>query len=224
MKDESHTARSPRAGVAGRAGLLTLLRSMTPGQMAAVVAWIAATAGFVAYLASLDSFKEAYGSVGTGALLLVWLTLFSILYYAMPSLRVSGVAPEEEPSPDPSPIVERVDLVVTPSAALRNVTAQGRMMSVLGAQAMGMTDREIDLMDWGFAFGVAWAVARGQDPDAPEDVVSERALHATQAVYEAYRGSRGPVLARLPAPVAAPNGGPNGSPVASAAQAHAHRG
>jgi hypothetical protein len=220
MKDESHTARSPRAGVAGRAGLLTLLRSMTPGQMAAVVAWIAATAGFVAYLASLDSFKEAYGSVGTGALLLVWLTLFSILYYAMPSLRVRAVAPEGQPSP----IVERVDLVVTPSAALRNVTAQGRMMSVLGAQAVGMTDREIDLMDWGFAFGVAWAVARGQDPAAPEEVVSERALHATQAVYEAYRGSRGPVLARLPAPVAAPNGGPNGSPVASAAQAHAHRG
>ena len=63
--------------------------------------------------------------------------------------------------------------MVAPSAALRNATAQGRMMSVLGARAAGLSDREIDMMDWGFAFGVAWAVARGQDPAAPEELVSD---------------------------------------------------
>ena len=51
------------------------------------------------------------------------------------------------------------------------------------------------MMDWGFAFGVAWAVARGQDPAAPEELVSIRALDVTQAVYDAYRGSSAPAQA-----------------------------
>jgi hypothetical protein len=84
---------------------------------------------------------------------------------------------------------------VAPSAALRNPTAQGRMMSVLGARAAGLSDREIEMMDWGFAFGVAWAVARGQDPEAPEELVSMRALDVTQAVYDVYRGTPAPAQA-----------------------------
>ena len=63
------------------------------------------------------------------------------------------------------------------------------MMSVLGPRAAELSDREVDMMDWGFAFGVAWAVAREQDPAAPEELVSLRALDATQAVYDAYRGT-----------------------------------
>ncbi len=85
--------------------------------------------------------------------------------------------------------------MVAPSAALRNATAQGRMMSALGARAAELSDREIEMMDWGFAFGVAWAVARGQDPAAPEELVSMRALDVTQAVYGAYRGSPAPAQA-----------------------------
>ena len=69
------------------------------------------------------------------------------------------------------------------------------MMSVLGAAGGELSEREIDMMDWGFAFGVAWAVARDQDPGAPEELVSVRALEATQAVYEAYRGSPAPAQA-----------------------------
>ena len=74
------------------------------------------------------------------------------------------------------------------------------MMSALGARAGGLADHEIDMMDWGFAYGVAWAVARSQDPGAREDVVSERALQATQAVYEAYRGSSTPAARQSSAP------------------------
>ena len=134
--------------------------------------------------------------MGTALLLTMWLTLFSLLYHAAPRpgssarRRTTGGKPAAAaPSPD---IGERVDLVVVPSAALRNSNAQGRMMSALGARAGALAEHEIDMMDWGFAYGVAWAVARSQDPGAREEVVSERALQATQAVYEAYRGSPTP--------------------------------
>lgn len=165
------------------------LRDLRPAQRVAALAWLVALAGFALYLTSLGSFKDAYGSVGTGLVLLLWVTLFSVLYHATPDMRV----PRRRSAP-PSAMAERVDRVVIPSAALRNPTAQGHMMSVLGPSAVGLSDREIDMMDWGFAYGVAWAVARRQDPAAPEDLVSARALHATQAVYEAYRGSRAPAV------------------------------
>jgi uncharacterized BrkB/YihY/UPF0761 family membrane protein len=243
-------------------------RSVKTGQVVAAGAWCAAITGFVIYLASLDSFKEAYGGVGTGVVLVMWLTLFSVLYHATPDLRMPELgagAPAaaaaavawlatsgalaiwvaafdqitvafwgpgavailvvglwvanrallrrvrvSSAGEQRSSLADRVDLVVAPSAALRNVTAQGRMMSILGPQAHGMSDREVDMMDWGFAYGVAWAVARGQDQDAPEEVVSERALHATQAVFQAYRGSFTPATTELRA--AERSGASNGAP------------
>jgi hypothetical protein len=186
------------------------MRGMRPAQIAAAAAWGAAIAGFAVYLV-MGAFKDAYGSVGTGVVLLLWMTLFSVLYYVTPDMR----------PPRPSPVRPRslsmVDRVVIPSAALRNSTAQGRMMSVLGPRAVGLSDHEVDLMDWGFAFGVAWAVARHQDPVAAEEIVSRRALHATQAVYEAYRGTRAPGIG--PGPGGEPNES-NGGP--SAANPHAN--
>ena len=180
-------------------GAAVLFRGMSPSQIAAAITWFVAIAGFVVYLASVDAFRNTYGSVSTGAVLLLWLTLFSLLHYAMPDLHVPGVRGERvrvtPADPPQSPIADRVDLVVAPSAALRNSTAQGRMMSVLGARAGRLSDREVEMMDWGFAFGVAWAVAREQDPAAPEELVSLRALDVTQAVYDAYRGSPAPAQA-----------------------------
>jgi hypothetical protein len=173
---------------------------MSAGQAATTGAWFVAAAGFVVYLASVNAFMDVFGGVGTGVVLLMWLTLFSILHYATPNLRipapngrpVGGRMPEAPARR--APVADRVDLIVAPSAALRNATAQGRMLSILGARATGLSDREVDLMDWGFAFGVAWAVARDQDPGAPDQLVSMRALSVTQAVFEAYRGRAAPAL------------------------------
>ena len=177
--------------------------------------WCGALGGFAVFLLKLGWFQHTYGGVGTALLLLMWLTLFSLLHYAAPHLgsgvrghrrpSVDATGPTPSPAGDPPPpeapaIGERVDLVVVPSAALRNSDAQGRMMSALGPRAGGLAEHEIDMMDWGFAYGVAWAVARSQDPAAREEVVSERALQATQAVYEAYRGS--------PTPAARPGSAP----------------
>jgi len=190
VTDEGHTGGTRPARVVWRMG---------PIQVAAAFAWCVAIAGFVVYLVKLDSFMDAYGGVGTGIVLLMWLTLLSLLHHATPNLRMraigSGARPPAGAAAVRSPIADRVDLLVAPSAALRNATAQGRMMSALGPRAAELSDREIEMMDWGFAFGVAWAVARGQDPAAPEELVSIRALDVTQAVYDAYRGSSAPAQA-----------------------------
>jgi len=191
MTDEVHTARPLRAGVAWRAAL-----QWRPAQLAAVVAWVISIAGFAVYLVRIDALVDSYGGIGTGIVLLLWMTLFSVLYYTTPDLRVPAVVAHpratETAGEGPSPLAARVERVVEPSAALRNTVAQGRMMSVLGARAAGMSEREADMMDWGFAFGVAWAMMHSQDPGAPEEVLSARALNATQAVYRAYRGSEVP--------------------------------
>ena len=176
----------------------------------AVMLWGGALGGFVVFLVELRSFQDTYGGLGTALLLVLWLTLFSLLFYAAPRLgsgprrrRPTAAAPAASPAAPGAAIGERVDLVVVPSAALRNSDAQGRMMSALGPRAAGLAEHEMDMMDWGFAYGVAWAVARSQDPSACDEVVSERALQVTQAVYEAYRGS--------PVPASATQTDPNGA-------------
>ena len=187
---EGHTGGTPPARVVRRVERI---------QVAAAFAWFVAIAGLVVYLVNLDSFMDAHGGVVTGAVLLISLTLLSLLHYVTPNLHMRARAGRAHPPAGAdavqSPIADQVDLVVAPSAALRNATAQGRMMSVLGPRAAELSDREIEMMDWGFAFGVAWAVARGQDPAAPEELVSIRALDVTQAVYDAYRGSSAPAQA-----------------------------
>ena len=190
MTDAGHTGGTRPARTVWRMG---------PIQVAVAFAWCVAIVGFVVFLVKLDSFMDAYGGVGTGIVLLMWLTMLSLLHHATPNFRIraagNGALPPTGAAAVRSPIADRVDLLVAPSAALRNATAQGRMMSALGARAAKLSDREIEMMDWGFAFGVAWAVARGQDPAAPEEVVSLRALDVTETVYNAYRGSTAPAQA-----------------------------
>jgi hypothetical protein len=49
-----------------------------------------------------------------------------------------------------------------------------------------LTDLELDLTDWGFAYGVAWAAARERDPDAPEEVIAREALGVAETVFRDY--------------------------------------
>jgi hypothetical protein len=168
----------------------------------AAVTWSAALTGFGLYLLKLGDLHQAYGGVSTALLLVLWLTLFGVIYYATPRMRLAATPVERGAQPGPPPpamsaasdsaLADQVDLVTVPSAALRNSTAQGRMMSALGARGGMLADRQLELMSWGFAYGVAWAIARRQHPAATQVAISERALEATQAVYEAYCGSTAP--------------------------------
>jgi hypothetical protein len=189
VTEEGHISVIPPARAVRRVG----------ARIAGALAWCASIAGLVGYLANVDSFRDAFGGLGTAVVLVTLMTLLSLAQYLTPRLHIRAMAARARPAAGRaavrSPIADRVDLVVAPSAALRNATAQGRMMSALGARAAELSDREIEMMDWGFAFGVAWAVARGQDPAAADEVVSIRALDVTQAVYGAYRGSSAPAQA-----------------------------
>jgi membrane protein len=53
-------------------------RSITPGALVGVVMWLAASAGFSAYLANFKSFNVTYGSFAAAIILLVWLWLTNV--------------------------------------------------------------------------------------------------------------------------------------------------
>jgi hypothetical protein len=74
--------------------------------------------------------------------------------------------------------------------ALSDDTAHREMWSALpgGPDEVPalLTELECDLNDWGFAYGVAWAVAKARYPREPNRVVAERALGAAHAVFGEY--------------------------------------
>jgi hypothetical protein len=155
------------------------------GMLAAV--WLAAVGGFALYLARFDSLDSAYGSGAVTAASLAWLTLFSVLYYALPSLRREpAAAPVGARDPD----AERGSIEQAVHAALADDVAHRGMWSALpcgpdAAPAL-LSDFECDLGDWGFAYGVAWAVAKRRNPSESDDQIAARALAAARAVFGEY--------------------------------------
>jgi len=47
----------------------------------------------------------------------------------------------------------------------------------------GLTQFEMDCRDWGFTFGVAYGIARGEEPYESDDSVCERAMTAAREVF-----------------------------------------
>jgi uncharacterized membrane protein YdfJ with MMPL/SSD domain len=73
------------------------------------------------------------------------------------------------------------------SSALRDDAANDCMLSVVpDDHETALSDRELDLTDWGFAYGVAWARARERDPALPEEAIAREALQAAEAVFRDY--------------------------------------
>ncbi len=71
--------------------------------------------------------------------------------------------------------------------ALRSDTANDGMLSVVRAdQDAALSELELDLADWGFTYGVAWARAREREPAGPDDAVAAEALEAAERVFRAY--------------------------------------
>jgi hypothetical protein len=86
------------------------------------------------------------------------------------------------PSPrEPDPLVNEV------SAALQDDAANESMLSVMdGGRERGLSERELDLTDWGFAYGVAWASARERVPGEPRENVAREALRVADSVFRDY--------------------------------------
>ena len=73
------------------------------------------------------------------------------------------------------------------SAALKDDVANECMLSVMhGRNGAALSERELDLTDWGFAYGVAWARARERDPGEAGETVARQALGVAEAVFRAY--------------------------------------
>jgi hypothetical protein len=72
-------------------------------------------------------------------------------------------------------------------AALEDDAANQSMLSVVESDhGARLNERELDLTDWGFAYGVAWARARERDPAEPGDAIAREALEAADTVFRAY--------------------------------------
>ncbi len=53
----------------------------------------------------------------------------------------------------------------------------------------GLTSFELECRDWGLAFGIAYGIARGEDPFEPEERVCERAMTAARDAFARWGGS-----------------------------------
>jgi hypothetical protein len=94
-------------------------------------------------------------------------------------------SPATEP-PDPSaeaPLAKEV------GDALRRDAPNESMLSVVSSgDEAALTEVELDLTDWGFTYGVAWARARERSPEAPDEAIADEALRAAESVFRAYTG------------------------------------
>jgi hypothetical protein len=57
------------------------------------------------------------------------------------------------------------------------------------APTPGLTDFEADCRDWGFVFGLAYGIARGEEPYESDDSVCERAMTAAREVFSRFSKS-----------------------------------
>ena len=92
------------------------------------------------------------------------------------------VRSREETRPD-----EVVPLADEVGQALRSDAANEGMLSVVRAEReASLSELELDLADWGFTYGVAWARARERAPDGADDDVAQQALDAAEQVFRTY--------------------------------------
>ena len=92
----------------------------------------------------------------------------------------------ERPTTDP-PAPAEPALAQEVGDALRRDAANDSMLSVVPADGEpALTEVELDLTDWGFTYGVAWARARQRRPEAPDEAVADEALKAAESVFRAY--------------------------------------
>jgi hypothetical protein len=51
-----------------------------------------------------------------------------------------------------------------------------------------MSDRELDLMAWGVYYGIAFGIARHEDPFAPHEDVARHAVSAAWSIFLEHSG------------------------------------
>jgi hypothetical protein len=108
---------------------------------------------------------------------------------ASPDLGAPEPARPEAPEPETAgPREAQRDLLADQvSAALQDDAANEYMLSAMNAgRVADLSERELDLTDWGFAYGVAWARAQERGSSLGSDALARRALRAAEDVFRAY--------------------------------------
>jgi membrane protein len=79
------------------------VRWITPGALAGVAVWLAASAAFSTYLANFKSFNVTYGTFAAAIILLVWLWLTNValLFGAEVNAEIDSVTESAEGAPKP---------------------------------------------------------------------------------------------------------------------------
>jgi hypothetical protein len=100
------------------------------------------------------------------------------------SVPMEQMRPDEMPPDEPAgPLAEEV------ADALEDDAANASMLSVFrSGPAAELSELEMDLADWGFTYGVAWARARKREPGESRDAVAAEALRTADEVFRAYTG------------------------------------
>jgi hypothetical protein len=89
----------------------------------------------------------------------------------------------------PAPPAQTPPLTAEVGDALQSDAANERMLSVMRTNGdSALSELELDLADWGFTYGVAWARARERAQGGPEDAIASEALDAAAQVFRAYTG------------------------------------
>jgi hypothetical protein len=120
------------------------------------------------------------------------------VYHQTVQLALTGRIP---PAPvlRPSEPVHEPPLAMAVSEALQSDRANEVMLSAVSVDHdTPLSELELDLNDWGFTYGVAWALARERWPDASDDAIARAALKAAETVFRAYTaGGDPPAMLRI---------------------------
>jgi hypothetical protein len=120
------------------------------------------------------------------AFLAGWIASFVTRRRARSREELLPQVPSVEPVTAARP-VEAAPLAEEVGQALGSDAANEGMLSVLRAEReASLSELELDLADWGFTYGVAWARARERAPGGPDDDVAQQALDAAERVFRAY--------------------------------------
>ena len=86
-------------------------------------------------------------------------------------------------------LTDKVSTVLGAAAAPGFVDPVQSVGSYPRAEEAGLTDFEMDCRDWGFVFGVAYGIARGEEPYESDSMVCERAMVAAREVFSRFSAS-----------------------------------
>ena len=184
------------------------LRALAFGAVTALAVWAPASALLAFLVSHLGPLSGVLAAAVMAIALPAWLWASNLGLLAGTAARrrlelgaseheaEAGQAPDDIPSERSTPLMPQTsstELVHAIGLALRNEPAHDGMLSVIPAAPDTppgglLSELERDVAAWGFTFGVAWAVARSQDPYERDEVVAEQALAAAHVVFNEYMG------------------------------------